>query len=217
MSHGALTSRPALPTRASRARGRDGGEDMSQVLIQMHGHPGAGKSALARELGKAIGAVVLDKDVVASALILSGVPFAEAGGPSYEVMQAQAERLLEDGHSVILDSPCFWPTIETKTRAIAVEAGAAWFMIEAKCPDAVRDARLASRERLESNPESRDLGPMRPGMYHPDCERLVLDTTRPLARLVADAERYVRPAINSRSPLPAAPSRATERTLEVAP
>ena len=189
---------------------------MSQMLIQMHGHPGAGKTALARAVGAALGAVVLDKDVIASALIRSGIPFAEAGAPSYEIMHAQAERLLSDGHSVILDSPCFWPAIETRTRAIAAAANVPWFMIEVTCPEALRDARLASRKRLESNPESRDLGPMRPGMYHPDCERLVLDSSAPLGELVAEARAYLRTALTPRPPLPTRASRARGRDGVVA-
>lgn len=150
----------------------------------MHGHPGSGKSTVARALGKCLSAVVIDKDVIASALIRHGVPFAEAGAPSYQIMYAQAERFLADGHSVVFDSPCFWPQIEATTRHIAREAGAEWVMVETVCPDLIRDVRLASRDRLESNPVSRDLGPMRPGMYHPACERITVDTTLSLAEAV---------------------------------
>lgn len=164
---------------------------MSLFLIQMHGHPGSGKSALARALGRVLPAVVIDKDVIASALIRSGVDFGEAGAPAYQVMYSQAARFLADGHSVIMDSPCFWPRIEESTRAVAEAAGVAWVMIETQCADELRDARLASRERLDSNPATRDLGPMRPGMYSPGCERLVLDSSRPVADLVADAMDYV--------------------------
>jgi predicted kinase len=165
---------------------------MSQVLIQMHGHPGSGKTALARALGRALPAVVVDKDVIASALIRSGVAFGQAGAPSYQVMYAQAERFLADGHAVVMDSPCFWPRIEETTRAVAASAGVPWLMIETACPEELRDARLAARERLESNPAARDVGPMRPGMYHPDCERLVLDSSRALEDLVVEAVAYVR-------------------------
>ena len=157
---------------------------MTLILIQMHGHPGSGKSTLARALGAAFPAVVIDKDVIASALIRHGIPFSEAGAPSYQVMYAQAERFLADGHSVIFDSPCFWPLTEETTRRIARDAAAEWVMVETICPDDVRDARLASRQRLESSPPARDLGPMRPGMYHPSCERITVDTTVPVTMSV---------------------------------
>lgn len=169
---------------------------MTLTLVQMHGHPGSGKSTLARALGKALPAVVIDKDVIASALIRHGVPFADAGAPSYQVMYAQAARFLSDGHSVVFDSPCFWPLIEETTRRIACEAGAKWVMVETVCPDQVRDSRLASRERLESNPSTRDLGPMRPGMYHPTCDRIIVDTTA----TVYDAIEEVRGKLPTISP-----------------
>jgi predicted kinase len=161
------------------------------VLIQMHGHPGSGKSAFARALGAALPAVVVDKDVVASALIRAGIPWGEAGAPAYQVMYAQAARFLADGHAVVMDSPCFWPIIEETTRRIAAEADVPWLMIETLCPDDVRDARLAVRVRLESNPVERDLGPMRPGMYLPECERLVLDSTVTMDEMVVEALAYV--------------------------
>lgn len=40
-----------------------------KFLVQMAGSPGAGKSTLAAALGKALPAVVLDKDVVKSRLL----------------------------------------------------------------------------------------------------------------------------------------------------
>jgi hypothetical protein len=72
-------------------------------------------------------------------------------------------------------------------------------MIETHCSDELRDARLAIRERLESNPAERDRGPMRPGMYHPTCERLRLDTARPLEDLVDESLNHVRSLAKAQS------------------
>ena len=172
---------------------------MSLVLIQMHGPPGSGKSTLARALGHALPAVVIDKDLIASALIRHGVPYADAGAPSYQVMYAQAARFLEDGQSVVFDSPCFWPRIEQTTRRIAANAGARWVMIETACAEDLRDARLANRERLESNPAARDTGPMREGMYLPKCERVTVDTASPLDRCLEAALSGIAASLTSQA------------------
>jgi predicted kinase len=162
------------------------------TLIQMHGYPGSGKSTVARAVGRALPAIVLDNDVIKSALIRTGTPFEAVGPPSHEVLRALASNFLEDGHSVILDTPCFWPVIEEATRALAAQHGAKWVMLQTICPVDVVDKRLAERVRLESNPERRDLGPMRPGMYIPDCKRMALDTMRPIEENVTIALAYIR-------------------------
>lgn len=162
------------------------------IVIQMHGEPGSGKSTFARALGLRLPAVVLDKDVITSALLRAGVDPSTAGGASYESMRGLAARLLDDGHSVILDSPCFWPQIESATKELAASCGAPWAMIECVCPPRLVEARLASRERLDSQPTVRGAGAGRQGMYLPDCERLVLETTQPVETLVGLALDYLR-------------------------
>jgi predicted kinase len=165
------------------------------IVVQMHGEPGSGKSTLARALGQSLPAVVLDKDVIHSALLRSGVDPSAAGGASYESMRAVARELLAGGHSVIFDSPCFWPQIETGGRTIAADFGSPWMMIECVCPAELVEHRLATRARLESNPFQRGAGAGRPGMYAPACERLILDATQPLDTLVEQALAYARSGV----------------------
>jgi predicted kinase len=162
------------------------------LFVQMHGVPGSGKSTLARALGKEIGAVVVDKDLISTGAIRAGAPFGEAGKVAYEAAWLLLPSLLEQGLSVIHDSPCFWPSIEENGRRLAREAGASYHMIECAVADTGEiDRRLTSRDRLESNPAVRGAGAGRPGMYHPSCERLVLDCTRPVDELAREAAAYV--------------------------
>src|SRR4051794_38072000 len=99
-------------------------------LLQMAGPPGAGKSSLAAALSQRRGAVVLNMDVIKSALLDAGAAWALAGPAAYDVMFAQAGDLLAHGHSVILDSPSHYPQIPERGLTIAQAAGATYRFIE---------------------------------------------------------------------------------------
>jgi predicted kinase len=77
-------------------------------FVQMSGAPGAGKTTIASAIAQQTGAVVIDHDVTKSALLAAAVPVPIAGHASYTVLDALARHLLQQGHSVIFDSPCFY-------------------------------------------------------------------------------------------------------------
>ena len=60
------------------------------MLLQLSGVPGAGKSTLARSLASDLDLVVLDSDVVKSALMANAVPSAAAGPATYAAVLAVA-------------------------------------------------------------------------------------------------------------------------------
>ena len=165
---------------------------MTLFVIQMHGEPGSGKSTLARAIGRELPAVVLDKDIISSAMLRSGQASGSTGPGAYLALYGLARSVVEQGYSVVIDSPCFWPSIEENGRGIANATHARYVMIECQCPADLIDERLATRDRLESNPAARMTGPMRPGMRAPTCHRLVLDSTRVVAALAAEAVTYIR-------------------------
>ena len=76
------------------------------LLVQMSGVPGSGKSTIAREIRMRTGTVVLDLDVRKTAVLESGVDFDSAGHVAYITVLAFARSLLDQGLSVVLDSPC---------------------------------------------------------------------------------------------------------------
>jgi predicted kinase len=166
------------------------------LVVQMHGVPGSGKSTLARALGQEINAVVLDKDVIKAALLRSGLSEEQAAPASYEAFFALARALTQQGRSVILDNPVYWPGIEENWRAVAAEAGSPLLMIECVCADRAELARrLAERPALESQP--RDLRDWRRlgRDWEPTGERLVVNTTRPFREALAEAVAYVRAGV----------------------
>jgi predicted kinase len=182
-------------------------ETRRQVVVQMHGEPGSGKSAIARVLGERLGAVVLDKDVIKAALLRSGIAERDAASGAYEVYFTQARAFVAAGHSVVLDNPVFWESAERRWLDLTAFAGSPAVLIECVCPDREELVRrLATREALESQPrEPLDLV-RHPGSAATTFEpRLTLDTTRPLDDLVAEALAYVR-HLTPRPPLRDAPA-----------
>jgi predicted kinase len=170
-----------------------------QLVIQMHGEPGSGKSTIARHLGALLDAIVVDKDVIKAALLRVGIKEKEAAAGAYEVFFAQARAFVDAGHSIILDNPVYWETVERRWLEICDSASSPRILIECICPDrAELLRRLTTREALESQPRE-VLNPDRhPGIAETLFEpRLILDTTRPLDDLVAEALVYVDQALGA--------------------
>ena len=98
---------------------------MRRFLLQMAGDSGTGKSTLARAVSRVTGAVVLDKDVYKAAMLDDGLGEA-AAGQAYVVLFATAGILLEQGHSVILDSAAYFTSIRDRGLELAGRHGAAY-------------------------------------------------------------------------------------------
>ena len=142
---------PASESANHSSVGVDGGVGTQPVLVQMAGRPGAGKTTLARAIGTATGAVVLDLDVLKSAMLGAGTTWEDAGPLVYVLLFALADDLMGQGRSVIIDSPSRWPNIPEQGVRIADDRGGRYFFIECVLPD--RDellVRLKSRRLLPS-------------------------------------------------------------------
>ncbi len=130
------------------------------LLIQMSGVPGAGKSTLARMIGRQTGSVVLDHDVVKSALLEAGVPWSDAGRASYQTLQMLAKSLLDQDRSVVLDSPCFYQDLLNAGLRIAEETGACYRYVECVVDNFSEiDRRLRGRTSLRSQRAALDAPP----------------------------------------------------------
>lgn len=167
------------------------------MLIILGGLPGVGKTAIARELARRIGAVHLRIDSMEQAIRASGIlsqPLDDAG---YRVAYAVAGDNLRIGRTVIADSvnPIratrdAWVEVANRAQARAVE-------IEITCSDAGEHRRRVETRtadipglRLPAWEEvaSREYDPW-------DRERLVIDTA---GRTVEQSVSDVRDALGKR-------------------
>jgi predicted kinase len=145
------------------------------MLIVFSGLPVVGKTTLARELARTIGAVHLRIDSIEQALRRAGY-CVEAEG--YDVAYAVAEDNLRAGRTVIADCVNPWPLTRGAWRSVAERAGVAALDVEIVCSDpAEHRRRVESREpdiAGHALPTWRDV--LERDYHAWDCARLVVDT-----------------------------------------
>jgi predicted kinase len=114
------------------------------MLIVFSGLPGVGKTAMARELARTIGAVHLRIDSIEQALRRAGY---HVEGEGYDVAYAVAEDNLHAGQAVIADCVNPWRLTRDAWRSVAERAGVTALDIEIVCSDPVEHRRrVESRE-----------------------------------------------------------------------
>jgi predicted kinase len=101
-----------------------------KFLLQMAGTSGVGKSTLAKRIAEQSGAIVIDMDVIKSAALEAGTNWDMSGRVGYRASHAIAESLLEQGLSVILDSPCRFEFIVEGGMAIAQKSNVPYAFID---------------------------------------------------------------------------------------
>jgi len=126
-------------------------------FLQMSGFPGSGKSTLAKEIAQRTQAVIIDHDVVKTALLESisdTIDPKMAGQIAYHIEWSLVDAHLSQGLSVILDSPCLYPIIIKKGTSIAAKYQATYKYVECLLKDRdVINHRLKQRDRKMSQIE----------------------------------------------------------------
>ncbi|MDA8100242.1 MAG: ATP-binding protein [Nitrospiraceae bacterium] len=157
------------------------------MLIVMAGLPGTGKTAVATALGKAIGATVLNKDMIRQSLFPPGeIDYSRSQDDlCFQVLFLLAEYSLarKPGHPVIIDGRTF-------SRADQVKQISSWaatlkmkpIFIECRCDDAVARERLDHDQRTGAHPAAnRSFGlyqELKAAAEPIEPEHLVIDTGR---------------------------------------
>ncbi len=181
------------------------GRDLEVFFLQMSGFPGSGKSTLSKYIAKLTGAVIVDHDVVKSALLKSlkekGVGPTVVGGISYDIEWELIDFLLEQEHSVILDSPCLYEGMVKKGIDLCQKHGATYKYIECYLNNIEEiNRRLQTRERKISQITKVGsevafqkclAGSKRP--LH--GEYLIVDSGEPLEKYGKKVMDYIYPAI----------------------
>lgn len=170
-------------------------------FLQMSGFPGSGKSTLSRHIGKNTGAVIIEHDIVKTALLESletrQIETEAAGGISYEIEWTLIDFHLSQGHSVILDSPCLYTEMVEKGKMLSKKYRVKYKYVECYLNNIEEiNNRLKTRERMISQIEKVESeeafqkwldGSKRPSEF----TYLIVDSGQPLEDYIDEVMTYV--------------------------
>ena len=177
------------------------------MLLILSGLPGTGKTTIARELARQLGAVHVRIDSIEQAIRESGVAVVSLDDAGYRAGYAMAEDNLTLGHTVIADSVNPLPITRQAWIAVATRARVGAVEIEITCSDP-QEHRRRVETRAADNPGGRF--PTWPEVvardYRPwDRDRIVIDTA---GESLEHSLKMLRAALASRTSLSGATTKS---------
>jgi predicted kinase len=164
------------------------------VLVIMAGLPATGKTAIARELARTVGAVHLRIDTIGHAVVRAGAGTHPLGPVGYVIAYALAEDYLRQGLTVVADSVNPLQTTRDAWRDVARAAAVDYLDVEIICSDPAEHERRATT-RIGDIPDQRlpTWADIQRREYEPwDKDPLVLDTANySITECVAQLESLV--------------------------
>ncbi|MGM9951579.1 MAG: AAA family ATPase [Lysinibacillus sp.] len=124
-------------------------------FLQMSGFPGSGKSTLARAISKECNAIIVDHDIIKSALLESMAEHqldpSASGKIGYSIDWSLVDFYLSQGFPVILDSPCLYREMVDKGLALSKKYKVNYKYVECIALDIdIVNKRLQERSKMAS-------------------------------------------------------------------
>lgn len=169
-------------------------------FCQMSGFPGSGKSTLARLISKNTGAIVIDHDIVKTALLESiddNIDAKIAGKVSYHIEWSLIDFHLSQGQSVILDSPCLYIEGVEKGSSLTKKHNAKYKYVECYLNDMDEiNYRLKNRIRMISQIQqitSKEgfKNAVDNSKRPPNVKCFIADTSQPIDNYIIEVIKYI--------------------------
>lgn len=126
------------------------------ALLLLMGFPGAGKTHCARLLAERLGAAHVASDHLRSQLFVAASYADTENAAVFRILDALVERLLEQGHRVIVDATHLSERSRTGPAALARRCGAPFAQVLITSDEAGALARLAERRRARAEYDRSD-------------------------------------------------------------
>jgi len=167
----------------------------------MAGFPGSGKSTLSREIAKRTGCIIIDHDIVKSALLNTIDEFSIdeklSGNISYNIDWSLVDFHLSQGLNVILDSPCFYEEMVDKGTILTEKYNVKYKYIECYLDDFKEiNYRLKNRDRMvsqiaEIKSEAVFNDTLQNSKKPSNCRCITVNTRQPLENYIQEVMDYL--------------------------